>query len=89
MKKTCKKISEICKLIFGYGIMITLFCGGLTFFGYVAALSIGGETAAAICEFIYQQFLPIIVYVSTCLVLFGLFSMYLGGEFALTSGKKK
>ena len=41
MKETRKKIADVCKLIFGYGIMIVLFAGGLTFFGYVLALIIG------------------------------------------------
>lgn len=89
MKETMKKISEVCKLIFGYGIMITLFAGGLTFFGYLAALFIGGETATAICVFIYKQICPIIIYITTCLILFGLLAMYLGGEVALTTSKKK
>ena len=89
MKETMKKISEICKLIFGYGIMITLFAGGLTFFGYLAAMVIGGETATAICVFIYKQIFPIIIYAANILVLFGLLSMYLGGEMALTTDKKK
>ena len=48
MKETLKKISDVFKLIFGYGIMIVLFAGGLTFFGYVIALIIGGETATNI-----------------------------------------
>ena len=89
MKETMKKISEVCKLIFGYGIMITLFAGGLTFFGYLAALFIGGETATAICVFIYKQIFPTIIYATTCLILFGLVAMYLGGEKALTTEKKK
>ena len=42
MKETLKKIAGVFKLIFGYGIMIVLFAGGLTFFGYLAALIIGG-----------------------------------------------
>jgi hypothetical protein len=84
-----KKISKVCKLIFGYGIMITLFAGGLTFFGYLAAMVIGGETATAICVFIYKQIFPIIIYAANILVLFGLVSMYLGGEMALTTDKKK
>ena len=54
MKKTLKKISNILKMIFGYGIMLSLFLGGATFFGYVAALIIGGETATLICNFIYN-----------------------------------
>lgn len=89
MKEKMKKISDVCKLIFGYGIMVVLFAGGLTFFGYLAALFIGGETAVAICTFIYKQFIPVIIYISTCLILFGLLTMYMAGEKALTSSKKK
>ena len=88
MKETLKKISDVFKLIFGYGIMIVLFAGGLTFFGYGAALIIGGETATNICTWIYKSFIPVIIYVSTILILFGLLTMYLAGEKALTPGKK-
>lgn len=88
MKETCKKIANVCKLIFGYGIMIVLFAGGLTFFGYIAALIIGGETATNLCTWIYKTFVPIIIYASTILILFGLVTMYLAGEKALTPEKK-
>ena len=88
MKETLKKISDVCKLIFGYGIMVVLFAGGLTFFGYIAALVIGGETATAICTWIYKSFIPVIIYASTILILFGLVTMYIAGEKALTPGKK-
>ncbi len=87
MKDTMKKISSVCKLIFGYGIEIVLFAGGLTFFGYLAALIIGGETATNICTWIYKSFVPVIIYTSTILILFGLLSMYLAGEKALTPDK--
>lgn len=89
MKAVMKKISNVLKVIFGYGIMLCLFGGGLTFFGYVAALCIGGETAALICAFISDTFIPIIVYASTCLILLGLIAMYFAGEKALSSEKKK
>lgn len=89
MKEILKKISNVLKTIFGYGIMICLFAGGLTFFGYMAALFIGGETAAAICTFIYKTIIPIIIRASTIMVLLGLVSMYLAGEVALTANKKK
>lgn len=89
MKEFCKKLSAVLKTIFGYGIMICLFAGGLTFFGYLAALIIGGETAAAICVFLYKTVLPLIVKTSTIMVLLGLVAMYLNGEMALTSDKKK
>ncbi len=88
MKETLKKVSDVCKIIFGYGIMIVLFAGGLTFFGYVVALIIGGETATEMCTWIYKTFIPIIIKASTILILFGLVTMYMAGEKALTPEKK-
>ncbi len=88
MKKLFKKLSLILKKIFGYGIMITLFAGGLTFLGYVTALFIGGDTAAIICTIIYKKIIPVIIYISVLMVLIGLAAMYLNGEVALTSDKK-
>ena len=88
MKATLKKISDVFKIIFGYGIMIVLFAGGLTFFGYLAALIIGGETATSICTWIYKSFVPVMIYATTILILFGLLTMYLAGEKALVPGRK-
>ena len=89
MKEFFKKISVFLKGIFGWGIMICLFAGGLTFFGYIAALIAGGETAAMICSFIYKRFIPIIVYITSVLVMLGLVAMYLSGETALSAKEKK
>ena len=89
MKEVCKKISKVLKTIFGAGIMICLFTGGLTFFGYMAALIIGGDTATAICTVIYKGIIPYIIKASTALILLGLVAMYLNGEMALTTAKKK
>jgi hypothetical protein len=89
MKEVCKKLSNALKIIFGYGIMLTLLAGGMTFFGYVAALIIGGDVAAAICTFIYKSIIPVIIYVAVIMVLLGLLAMYLNGEVALTTGNKK
>lgn len=89
MKDFCKKLSNVLKIIFGYGIMIALFVGGLTFFGYVAALIIGGDVAAAICTFLYKSVIPAIIYLAVSMVLLGLVAMYLSGEVALTPEKKQ
>ena len=89
MKEMLKKISGALRVVFGYGIMIGLFAGGLTFFGYLAAIVIGGDAAAAICTFISKTFNPIMIKATTILVLLGLVVMYLNGEVALTVGKKK
>jgi len=88
MKDTLKNVSDKLKVVFGYGIIICLFAGGLTFFGYLAALFIGGDTATLICEVIYKKIIPVIIYASNILVLLGLLIMYLSGESALTANKK-
>ena len=56
MKRVCKKIADVIQVVFGYGMFICLFLGGLSFLGYLVAFVIGGETAASICEFIYNNF---------------------------------
>ena len=88
MKEFCMKLSNVLKTIFGYGIMIALFAGGLTFFGYLTALVVGGETASLICAVIYKNIIPVIIYLSVIMVLLGLVAMYLSGEVALTPEKK-
>ncbi len=89
MKNVIKKIANVLKLVFGYLIMITVFAGGLTFFGYLAALIIGGDVAAIICEVIYKQIFPVLIYIASGSVLLGLVAMYLAGETSLTPSKKK
>ena len=89
MKGNIRKISDICKIIFGYGIMFSLFLGGMTMLGYIGALIIGGDTAALICTILYKRIIPIIIYLSTVMVLLGLVTMYLAGEKALTPSNKK
>lgn len=89
MKNAMKKLSAVLKKIFGWGILVSLLAGGLTFLGYVAALIVGGEAAGRICEFIYKDFMPVIIYATSCLVLLGLLAMYLNGEMALTGKKGK
>lgn len=88
-KEICAKISDALSKVFAVGVLLSLFVGGLTFFGYLAALVIGGETATLICDFLYKTVLPLCIKTSTIMVLLGLVVMYLKGEVALTSDKKK
>ena len=53
MKNFCKKLSDILKLIFGYGIMITLFAGGLT--GAYIAYGYGQKVSALLLN---QSYAP-------------------------------
>lgn len=89
MKKIVDKITAVLRITFGYGILIGLFAGGLTFLGFVVAVIIGGDTAAAICRFIHKEIFPVIVYGTSVMVLLGLVIMYLSGETALTVQAKR
>jgi hypothetical protein len=82
-----EKITNAISIVFGYGIMLSLFIGGLTFFGYIAALIIGGNTADMICTFIYKTIYPYLVYFTSIIVLLGLLKMYICGETALDAKK--
>lgn len=88
MKKMIKKLAEFLRAVFGWGIVLVLFGGGLTFIGYLVALCIGGDGAAAICHVIYKQIWPVLIRAANILVLLGLAAMYLSGEQALTAKKK-
>ena len=80
MKKFCEKLSTILQQVFGWGVLACVMIGGLTFFGYIAALCIGGNTAAEICRFISKVLMPIVIKTSSALVLLGVAAMYLTGK---------
>ena len=84
MKDIIKKVDAVIGTIYGWSIFICLFVGGLTFFGFLAAFIIGGETATAICEFIYNKIFKVLIYGGNVVVLLGLVDMYLRKELALT-----
>ena len=87
MKEIIKKISNILQFIFGWGIFLALFVGGLTFVAYLVALIVGGNVAHNICHFIYKILYPILIYISSVSVVIGLIKMYLCGEIALSTKK--
>lgn len=91
MKETMMKVSVAIKRVFGYGIMCSLFLGGSTFFAYLIAIIVGGETAVMICDVVYNKFVPVLIYATNIFVALGLVAMYLAGEKALTpeSGASK
>ena len=88
MKNFREKLAKFLSYVYGIGIAIALFAGALSFFGYVAALIVGGQTAADICEVIYKTVYPKIIYLSSISVLLGLVKMYVAGEKTLVSPKK-
>lgn len=90
MKKIMKIISKTLDYIFGWGIFVCLFVGGLTFLGYLAAFIIGGNMATMICDFIYKIIFKILIYGGNIIVLIGLLNMYIKKQKSLTmSGEQK
>ncbi len=89
MKEKMKKISAVMKSIFGYGMLISLAVSLFIFLGFVVALIIGGDVAVKICDFLYKGVVPVLIYATSILVLFGLLAMYFGGEAALSGAKGK
>ena len=83
------KTAKILSYIYGVGIAVALFAGALSFLGYVAAIIIGGETATAICAFIYKKAYPVLFYVSSVSVVIGLVKMYVAGEKTMVPSKKR
>ena len=84
-----EKVIIILKKIYGYGITIALFGGGITLIGFIVAMFIGGETATAICEFIYKKFFTWLFIGSNIVVLLGLAAMYLSKEKSMTLEKRE
>ena len=87
--KKLERPVAVLKALFGYGIMASLFVGGATVLGFLAALVAGGEVAACICDFIKAYVIPAVTYTSTITVLLGLVVMYMSGQSALTTKKNK
>ncbi|MBR2459815.1 MAG: hypothetical protein IKB34_01090 [Clostridia bacterium] len=84
-----QRISGILGKAYGIGILIALFVGGLSFLGYLAALIIGGETATAICVFIYKSAYPVLFVFSSSVALLGLVKMYVAGEKSMSPSKRR
>ena len=84
MKKLLKNTISVLDWVYGWGVLICLFVGGATFFGYLAAFIIGGAPATAICDFIYKVIFKVLIYGGNIVVLLGLLSMYLKKQKSLT-----
>jgi hypothetical protein len=82
-----KKLGQIINTIVGWGIYLTLFLGGLAFFGFLIALIIGGGkdgTGQVLSLLIQRQLFPIIIRVASFTIILGLVGMYINKEFSLS-----
>ncbi len=79
-----KKVSEVLLKIFGYGMIVCLFAGGLSLVGYIVALFIGGEAATSLCGWIFKSYLPWVIIATSVFTGIGLIGMYFGKQKALS-----
>lgn len=79
-----KKVVDTLLWIFGVGVMVCLFAGGLAFLGFVVALCIGGDIATEMCVFIHKTYFPYVIQFTSIFVGIGLLGMYLGRVKALS-----
>ncbi len=79
-----KKFSDILLKIFSVGVLLILFAGAMTLFGYIIAMFIGGEVATEICVFIHKTFFPYVIRVTSIVVGIGLLGMYFSKTKALS-----
>lgn len=84
-----KKLSNVLLTVFAVGILACLFAGGLSLFGYAAALLIGGETAEALCTFIFKTWLPVVIKLTSAVTGTGLAGMYFSRQTALAVTTEK
>lgn len=84
-----KKLSDILLKIFAYGIIACLFAGGLSLVGYLVALIIGGESATALCLWVFKTYLPWVIKATSIFTLIGLIGMYLSKQKALVATTEK
>lgn len=79
-KEFCQKVASVLEVIIGLALIVCLFGGGLGFIGYVVAFCVGGETAVAICTWIYKEFYGCIIKISTITTVACFLLIYLKGE---------
>ena len=75
-----EKSAHILSFVFGWGILLVLFCVLCTCVGFLAALVIGGETAAALCAVLSGQVLPRLYTAAVISCFIGIGAMMLRGE---------
>ncbi len=80
LKKVCHKIASVLDVLIGISFFICLFGGALGFLGYAAAFIVGGETATAMCTWIYKTFYVFLIKLGTITTLVTFLKIYLNGD---------
>lgn len=79
-----KAIGQKINVVFGWGVYACLLAGGVTFFGFLLALIIGGSSGEALAVWIRQSYFPVVIRVTSFFIILGLVGMYCNREQALS-----
>lgn len=79
-----RAIGQRINIVFGWGVYICLLAGGISFFGFALALVIGGGSGEALAVWLRQQYLPIVIRITSFIIILGLVGMYCNKEQALS-----
>lgn len=80
-----EKVFRSLEKIYGACMFVAFFGGGLLLIPYVIALIVGGETGAAIANFVNKECSPWIIALASVAVVIGLIAMYVGKHSALST----
>lgn len=80
-----KKLTDLLLKVFAYGIIASLFAGGLSLVGYLVGLVIGGEAATHLCAWVFKTYFPCVIKATSVFTGIGLIGMYLSKQQALTA----
>lgn len=84
-----KSLGEKINFIFGWGVYVCLLAGGITFFGFMLALLIGGDTGQSLSIFLHRQYFPLVIRATSFIIILGLIGMYVNHEQALSLAADK
>lgn len=79
-KNVCHKIASVLEWLIGISFAVCLFAGALGFIGYLIAFCIGGDTAAAICGWIFDTYYKCLIKIGTITTVVVFLKTYLSGE---------
>ena len=72
-----QKLLNLCKTIYGWGMTISFFAGGLPVVPFVFAIAIGGSWGEGVAVFLYRQYYPCVILLASICMVIGLIAMYL------------
>lgn len=81
---TRKNFAGLLNNIFGWGILMALIAGAMSFFGFLAALMMGGKGGETFAIFLQKQYFPLLIRFTSIIIGIGLLAMYAGKEQALS-----